>query len=409
MEKERIKRFSSLLSLFFTFSVDNLGATIIFPIFAPLFMEVGQRLFAPDFPITYRTTLLGLFYGIFPLMQFLFAPLLGEYADRQGRRKALLLTAFLTLSGFAFSAVGIHDRSLLEIFFGRMLMGLGAGNLSVCLSALSDLSPRPKEKVKYFSYGSAVAGFTFILGPFLGGKLSDSSLSSLFHPAFPMWIGASLALVNLLFLFFAFQETIKEKSQKPFDFIKGIHGIQIILQTKSIKRLYLIYFFYLFSWTVIYLFIPAFLVDDFELSNSKIGDICALMGGCWVFGTAVLHRLFFKVARGQMILKGAFILFSLVVLFIPFMKTITSFVLILGVCTMISGLSWPLCTGAISNAASPEMQGKVLGLSQSMLSLTMMLSSLVGGLFIHSYSFIPFILSSLSTLIAFIILLMIKN
>ena len=76
------------------------------------------------------------------------------------------------------------------------------------------------------------------------------------------------------------------------------------------------------------------------------------------------------------------------------------FTALLAVCTVISGLIWPVCTGAISNVAPPSMQGKVMGLSQSMLSLTMMFASVLGGVFLHAHSMIPFLFSALSTVVA---------
>jgi DHA1 family tetracycline resistance protein-like MFS transporter len=276
------------------------------------------------------------------------------------------------------------------------------------LEILSDLSPSPKKKVRYYSYGSAVAGLTFILGPFVGGKLSDPSISPLFDSSFPMFIGAILGLINVLFILFAFGETLENPSKKPFDFIKGVRNIQLALKTDSIKSLYLIYFFYLFSWNIIFLFVPAFVVENFHLSNSKIGDVCALLGVCWIFGTGVLHRLFYHTINPKWILLTSFIAFGLLVVFIPYPHSLKKFLMILGGCTIISGLIWPLCTSAISNAAPPNIQGKVLGLSQSMLSLTMMFSSILGGLFLHAHSMIPFVFSSISALVAAAVLLQAK-
>lgn len=400
-----VKQKSSLFSVFFTFAVDNLGATIVFPIFAPLFLDSSKGLLESDLSIAYKTTFLGLFLGIYPLMQFMFSPILGEYADHCGRKKALLLTTFLTFLGYALSAFGIHYRSLFWLFFSRLMMGVGAGNLSICLSSLSDLSASNKKKVRYYSYGSAIAGFTFILGPFIGGKLSDSSISPLFHSSFPMIIGACLGVINVLFILFAFGETLQRSSKKPFDLMKGIHNIQIALKTESIRPFYLIYFFFLFSWNIIFLFVPAFVVENFHLSNSAIGDVCALLGVCWIFGTGILHRIFYHVARPKWILLTSFVLFSSLVIFIPFPHSLGGFLFLLGGCTILSGLMWPICTSAISAAAPDHIQGKVLGLSQSMLSITMMLSSILGGLFLHAHSLVPFVFSSLSSLVAAAILI----
>jgi len=408
MDKEAIKKRSSLFSIFLTFAVDNLGATIVFPIFAPLFLEPQRGLMAADLSLTYKTVMLGIFLGIFPFVQFFLAPILGEYADHHGRKRALLLTTFLTFVGYGLSAWSIHHHSLFWIFISRIVMGIGAGNLSICLSSLSDLSPSPRKKVRYYSYGSAIAGFTFILGPFVGGKLSDPAVNPIFDSSFPMLIGALLGLFNVLFILFGFVETIKERLKTPFDFVKGIHNIQIALRTPSIKNLYLIYFFYLFSWNIIFLFVPAFIVQEFHFSNSIIGDICALMGICWIIGTGIIHRLLYKIFQPKWVLAISFLLYAVLVVFVPYPYHLRYFLLLLGLCTILSGLVWPLCTGAISNAAPSHIQGKVLGLSQSMLSLTMMLSALIGGLFLHAHTLIPFIFSCVSTLIALIILLKTK-
>jgi MFS transporter, DHA1 family, tetracycline resistance protein len=408
MDKEEVKQKTSLFSIFFTFAVDNLGATIVFPIFAPLFLDPAQKLLGVDVSLSYKTTMLGIFLGIYPFMQFIFAPVLGEYADHHGRKRALLLTTFLTFLGYTICAWSIHHHSLIWIFISRLIMGIGAGNLSICLSTLSDLSPGPRKKERYFSYGSAIAGFTFILGPFLGGKLSDPSVNHLFSAAFPMLIGAILGIVNVLFILFAFEETIGRKSTRQFDFIKGIHNIQLAIKTKTLRPFYLIYFFYLFSWNIIFLFVPAYVVQNFHLSNSYIGDICAILGVCWIFGTGVLHRILHRTVKPKKILFLSFIIFACMVIFIPYPRYLYTFLIILGICTIVSGLIWPLCTGAVSNAAPANIQGKVMGLSQSMFSLATMIASVLGGSFLQAHSVIPFLLSSVSVLIASAILLKTK-
>jgi len=398
-------RKGSIFSIFFTFAIDALGATIVFPIFAPLFLESTQRLLGDNFPLSYKTILLGIFLGVYPLMQFVFSPLLGEYSDHHGRKKALLLTTLLTFIGYGMGAWGVHNYSLLWILMSRLFMGVGAGNLSICLSTLSDLSLAARRKERYFSYGSAIGGFAFILGPFLGGKLSDPSVNALFSAAFPMMVGALLGLINVLFILFAFEETIQGRSSKPLDFIKGIHNIQLVIRTKALYSPYLIYFFFLFSWNIIFLFIPAYVIQNFPLGSSGIGNICALLGACWIFGTGVVHRILHQVVSPKRALLLSFILFSAIVPFISCMHRLYSFLLLLGVCTVISGVIWPLCMGNISNAAPLNVQGKVMGFGQSIFSLTMMCASVLGGFLLQAHPILPFLLSSVSVLGASAVLL----
>lgn len=394
VEEHKPKHRFSLFSIFFTFFVDNLGATIIFPIFAPLFLNPKTGLFSEDIAYNLKAALLGIFLGAYPLGQFIFAPLIGEFADRFGRKLAFLVTAGGTLIGFVLCALSIMERWIGLLFISRLLMGTCAGNLSICLSALADLSNCEKTKVKYFSLGSIVAGVTFVLGPFIGGKLSDPSVHPSFNPAFPIWIGAILTAINLIFLAFAFVETLKQKKVEKLDLIKGLHNVQLALKTPSIKKLYLMYFFYLLSWNMLFQFIPAFLVSSFSASNSTIGDISAIMGVCWIVGSVVLTKALLHKIKNKTLLVFSAIAFAVLVVSSVIPRDLTYFIFLMGASVIVASFGWPLCAGAISNSASKAIQGKIFGLSQSIQSLAMMIAPIVVGPFLSKHSGFPFFISA---------------
>src|SRR3990167_9953457 len=180
-EKSRL----SLASVYSTFFIDNLCWSIVFPLFAPYFLDGDNIIFSKEISQATRISILGLFLMAFPLGQFLGAPVLGEYADRSGRKRALAISVFFTLVGLGVTAWSMGAHVLWLLFAGRLLTGLFASNTSICLAALSDLSTTEKERVKRFGYLSVFGGISFILGAFLGGKLSDPGLSPLFSPNFP--------------------------------------------------------------------------------------------------------------------------------------------------------------------------------------------------------------------------------
>ena len=190
----------SLASVFFTFFIDNLCWAVVFPIFAPYFLDRDNILFSPEVSEASRTTILGFFLMAFSLGQFLGAPVLGEYADRHGRKKALLLSVIVTLGGLLLTAWSMKMQFLSLLFIGRLITGIFAGNMSICLACVTDLSEDEKTKVRYFGYFSVLAGLSFILGAFLGGKLSDPTVDSLFSPDFPRWLAAFLTFFNFLFI-----------------------------------------------------------------------------------------------------------------------------------------------------------------------------------------------------------------
>ena len=392
--QEKNKRRFSVFSVFFTFFIDNLGFTIIFPILAPLFLSPTESILSASMSYKLKATILGLFLGVYPFAQFLCAPLIGEFADKYGRKFAFISTGFITLFGYILCAVSITYKWVLVLFFARLIMGASSGSLSVCLSSLADLSDSKKTKIRYYGLGSVIAGVTFVLGPFLGGKLSDPALNDMFSPAFPMWAGGMLTFVNLIFLFFAFTETVHKKSGEKFDLIKGFHNVQIALRTPSIKKLYMIYFFYLLSWNMLFQFIPAFLVTRFSSGNSMIGDISALMGGCWIIGSVLLYKGLLPFVKTKTMLFITSVLLIGLILACSFVGEMFYFVIFLGISVVVASFGWPLCAGAISNAASNNMQGKIFGLSQSIQSLAMMLAPIIVAPFLAKGSGIPFYIAA---------------
>ncbi|MCY3975180.1 MAG: MFS transporter [Simkaniaceae bacterium] len=400
MSAESRQRRFSLFSVYFTFAVDTLGTAIVFPIFGPLFLESGYGLIPPSLA-PYRSVLLGCFLMIFPFLQLFLSPILGEYADGRGRKRSLLWTSCLTTLGFALSAWSIYERSVTWLFLSRIVMGIGSGNLSVCLSALADLSRDERHKPKYYGYGAAISGLVYVVGPFVGGKLADPEVFSLADPSLPMMLGAFLAFCNVFFILFAFRETFRLHPDTHFDPMQGIRNIFLALKNPAMKDCYSIYFFYLFSWNVILLFAPAVAVRKFALSENRVGEICALMALCWIFGTTLLRRFFHTLCKARYIASGSFLFYGLSIFSaLFFMHRETILLVLLGICAVTAGLAWPFCVSRISDVAPATMQGKVLGLSQSVSSVATLLSALCGGIALGSHVSLLLALSGVSALVA---------
>lgn len=386
----------SLFSIFFTFFVDNLSWAIVFPIFAPFFLDPENKLFSPDVSVATRTTLLGCFLAAFPLAQFFGSPLIGEFADRKGRRKGFLLSIFFSILALALSAFGMQKKMLVLLFLSRAATGFFSGNLSICLAGIADLSKTEESKVKNFGYLAAIAGFSFIIGTFLGGKLSDPTVSASFHPAFPLWIATALMALDFLFVLFAFRETQHLHKEHPFDPLGGVHNIQEVLKKGQIKILYAIYFLFLFSWNILLQFTPVRVIEVFDFTNSEIGDLAAFMGICWAVGSGLISKLLLKKFSPLKVLEFSLLVFTILCTTIFFQKHLQSLLLIIGFCVLLAGVAWPICAQVISSKAHATQQGKMLGISQSMQSLAMALSPLVA-VFSHIHLGVPFLIAALAS------------
>ena len=396
------KRFS-LFSVYFTFFIDSLGWSIIFPIFAPYFLDPTNPLFSPDTPLSTRTSLLGVFLMAFSLGQFLAAPLIGEYADRYGRRKALIGTVFFTCVGMIITALSMRWYSLFFLFVGRLITGVFASNLSICLATISDLSESEEIRVRRFGFISVLTGFSFVLGAFLGGKLSDSKVYEGLSADLPFWVAAFLSLLNFIFLSLGFKETSKTHPSVRFDFFESFRNIKEALQTKTIKRTYAIYFLFLFSWTIIFQFTPVLVIHRYGFSNSQIGNLAVFMGICWAIGSSLLNRFLSKFYSSKAILDISLFLFTAFSAAIAFGSHLPMTLTILGGTVLAASLAWPHCTNVISSKAPEAMQGKILGISQSVQSLAMTLAPLIGGITYQLVAGSVFIFGAVLSLIAALI------
>ncbi len=384
----------SFFTICFTFFVDYLSWSVVFPIFAPYFLDVNNQIFGSEVSAATRALLLGFFLAAFSLGQFLGAPLIGEYADKYGRKRALLVSVSMTLIGLVMSAYSMGIHNLYLLFAGRLLTGIFSSSTSICLSCASDLSESEREKVKHFGTLSMIGGLAFIVGAFAGGKLSDSTIDASFSANVPLWIASCFTLINFLFIVFGFKETSSIQANVKYHFLESFHHIKIALRTEKIKEFYLAYFLFFTAWILFFQFIPVLAVEKFFYTNSNIGDLALFMGICWAIGSGYLNQYFDRYFSSMGSLEICLIGFSVLCGIVVFPKHIYMVLGIIGLCVIFGSIAWPICTGRISNAAPQHMQGKILGLSQSVQSLAMTLGPLIGALAFQFSLKLPFLVAA---------------
>lgn len=98
-------------------------------------------------------------------------PLYGKLSDVYGRKILLFVGITIFLVGSLLSGL---SQNMTELILFRGLQGLGAGALfPIALAVIGDLFT-PRERGRYQGLFGAVFGLSFILGPFIGGYLTDN-------------------------------------------------------------------------------------------------------------------------------------------------------------------------------------------------------------------------------------------
>ncbi len=107
---------------------------------------------------------------IYLLTSTITVPFYGKLSDIYGRRPLLMIGITLFLIGSALSGL---SQEMWQLILFRGIQGLGAGALfPISLAVIGDLFT-PAERGRYQGLFGAVFGISFIVGPALGGFLTD--------------------------------------------------------------------------------------------------------------------------------------------------------------------------------------------------------------------------------------------
>lgn len=365
-----------------TVFIDVVGSGIIIPVL-PFYVEsfgVGS------FAVT-------MLFSVFALFSFVSGPFLGALSDRIGRRPVLILSIASTALGwFVFAGA----NAVWVLFLGRIIDGAAAGNFPIAQSYLLDIAKDEKERTSSLGVIGAVFGIGFIIGPFLGAMLSSIS------PAFPFWFVGALALLNMLGALFFLPETHHNriKTEKKIE----INPFLPLLRAAKDKALGLRYFSFFLYGTAFALMngvFSLFVKELFGWSITIIGYIFVVTGLILVLNqTVFLKNVWLKYFTEKQlevwffpVMAGSFLLMDV--------KNPTSFIFGVILVTLAHSTLRVVLSSAIAEAGGANRRGEVMGITSSILSVSMIVGPLAGGaLFVRNLHW-PFLLSAVLLMVAF--------
>ncbi len=371
-----------------TIFLDMLGIGILIPVIPLLLADPASAyyLLPTGWTIDDGYILLGFLTASYPLAQFLAAPILGQLSDRYGRKKVLVLSLIGTCLSYVLFAIGIITRNIPLLFISRAFDGMTGGNIAVAQAAIADIT-EPQNRAKTYGLMGAVFGLGFIIGPFLGGVLSNPQLISWFSAATPFWFAAILTSLNVLSVIRFLPETHPDRNEKQkIDWSKSFHNILGAFRFPALKTLFGTTFLFSAGFSFFTTFFAVYLISRFGFSQGDIGNFFAFIGIWIVISQAVFTRIASKHFSEQQILSFSLVGCGLLVLAHLLPHAPWQLFLIVPVFAITNGLSVSNLTSLISRSADRSVQGEVMGINSSIQALAQALPPIVSGFIAARFS-----------------------
>ena len=370
-----------LLVVFLTIFVDMLGYGILIPVIPLLLADPNYTfyLLPSGFGLKSGYIVLGYLTAIYPLMQFFATPILGELSDKFGRKPILAISLVGTCLSYLIFALGIVTKNIPLLFLSRGFDGITGGNISVAYAAMADFTA-PKDRAKTFGLIGAAFGLGFILGPYIGGKLSDPSVVSWFDATTPFLFAAVLSLVNIISVIFLFPETLEIKDiAKKIDWTRAVKNIMHAYGMRKLRVLFTVNFLFQAGFTFFTTFFSIYLITKFHFTQGNIGDFFSYIG-IWIAVTQiVVTRIATKYFNEQQILRVSLLAVGVVVLLYFLPRQSWQILLIAPFMALFIGLTMANLTALVSRTADASVQGEVLGINSSVQALAQVIPPILSG------------------------------
>ena len=314
--------------------------------------------------------------AVYSLMQLFTAPLWGRLSDRVGRRPVLMVS--MAASVLAYAWIG-SATALWMLFAARALAGACAGNIAAAQAYIADIT-KPEERAQGMGLIGAAFGLGFIIGPALGGLLAgnDPATADVETPA---WVAAGLSFLALCGVAVLLPESLPADRRGGGPSRSRVAAISDVLRRPVLSRLILIFFLVILAFAGMESTFALWALGQFGWGPRQVGYVFSYVGVHLRNLARRADRLADPAGSARNAsCSAALRLIGVGLLTLPLARSLAALGVAVTALALGMGLTQPSLNSLISRRAGREEQGEVLGVSQSVGSLSRVLGPAAAGL-----------------------------
>uniref|UniRef100_A0A0B7A295 Major facilitator superfamily (MFS) profile domain-containing protein n=1 Tax=Arion vulgaris TaxID=1028688 RepID=A0A0B7A295_9EUPU len=298
----------------------------------------------------------GLIQGVKGLLSFLSAPLIGALSDVWGRKPFLLLTV-----GFTCAPIPLMRLSPWWYFAMLSISGVFAVTFSVVFAYVADVTTE-EERSSAYGLVSATFAASLVTSPAIGAFLQDAYSENVV-----IWLAASIAVLDVLFIMVAVPESLPEKlrpaswgSQISWEKADPFGALKKVGQDLLILLLCVTVFLSYMPEAGEYSSIFVYLRLMMDFSKEEVASYIAVVGVLSVLAQTLILALLMKyIGHKQTIMFG--LVFEIIQLTCFGFASQHWIIWVAGTMAAMSSIAYPSISSFVSAHASADQQGVAQG------------------------------------------------
>ena len=377
------------------------ASALVSPILSPMFLHPTEHgVLDAGTSMATRAFLLGLALSMMRVGEFVGSPVLGQMSDRYGRRRILAVAMGITAAGNLAIGWSIQAGQFWIIIAGQFFVGFAGVLLVLAQSEVAHVSSG-NEKTRRFGLIYMASSLAYVVGPALGGHLADPGHLGFASYALPFYMAAVISLFCTGLILWRFPRSSPvQLAERQIRKTRFLNQLTDAVRWPSFGSLLLVNFFLYLGIDFVFQFNPVYFVQTWEFTSVQVGWLMSYTSFAMVTAQWLLIKPIGKRWSPRVITATCALCLSvlLVLMIAPRHWQWLGLVLPLIGVTMAVGTT--NMSALLSNTASEDSQGSMLGVAHSVRVLGSALLCFCGGILAGLAPQYPILAGAISALVA---------